>query len=472
MSILTVKSQIQVREFRYSEDVFNGHEELVGFCNKMAQKWTFQLSWKRVNRMVTDITIFSCGPSRRRAAACLSGGCVRVGPGRIRAGAQGGPELGAGGVRAYSFRLCIEMPGVQLIYAGAGDAIATYTRTEGSGDLTHLRSFPIDGGVSAFTFSPSRHFLYVVTGNDTCITLEVNQATGELVPTGADAVALPISPCYITTDRNGRFLLLASYRQPGAVASLPIKADGCAAGPPVSVLDDLRWTSHFISTDPTNRFAFVPCVAAADHTNGNAIHQLCFSEATGSLEHNAPAIIPPSTGPTPVPRFDGPLATIEEPEGGFPEGFGGEAAPPPYNRFGTRPELGPRHFVFHPFLNVLYTSNEQGNSVSGYAMNASSGQLTHLQTISTVPDEFTQVSHCAEIKTTPDGKWLFAPNRALPATGCCSVAVFGVDGTTGALQLSEICVITDVPESFSPQHIALDPSGQLVCESPTTLCPR
>jgi len=98
-------------------------------------------------------------------------------------------------------------------------------------------------------------------------------------------------------------------------------------------------------------------------------------------------------------------------------------------------------------------------------MDASSGLLTHLQTIPTVPDEFKLVSHCAEIKTTPDGKWLFAPNRALPVTGCCSVAVFAVDSGSGGLQLSEICLINDVPDSFSPQHIALDPTGQIVCES-------
>jgi hypothetical protein len=34
------------------------------------------------------------------------------------------------------------------------------------------------------------------------------------------------------------------------------------AGPPVCQHDDLRFSSHFIEVDPTNRFAFVPCVAA------------------------------------------------------------------------------------------------------------------------------------------------------------------------------------------------------------------
>ena len=169
----------------------------------------------------------------------------------------------------------------------------------------------------------------------------------------------------------------------------------------------------FAGTDPTNRFAFIPCVAGADHTNGNAIHVLRFDEASGQLEHNGPPIIPPPTGPTPIPRFDGRLDTADEPEGGFPDGFSAEAAPGPYNRFGTRPELGPRHFIFHPYLPVMYTANEQGNSVSAYRMEPTTGLLTHLSTVPTVPDDFEQVSHCAEIKMTPDGRWLLAPNRCV-----------------------------------------------------------
>ena len=72
--------------------------------------------------------------------------------------------------------------------------------------------------------------------------------------------------------------------------------------------------------------------------------------------------------------------------------------------------------------------------------------------------DFAAVSHCAEIKFHPSGRWLFAPNRALPETGCCSVAVLGV-GAEGELSLSEICLLDPVPAGFSPQHISLDSSG-------------
>lgn len=59
-------------------------------------------------------------------------------------------------------------------------------------------------------------------------------------------------------------------------------------------------------------------------------------------------------------------------------------------------------------------------------MDPSSGQLTHLETVSSVPHDFAEVSHCAEILMHRSGRWLFVTNRALPATGCCSVAIFAV----------------------------------------------
>jgi 6-phosphogluconolactonase len=118
--------------------------------------------------------------------------------------------------------------------------------------------------------------------------------------------------------------------------------------------------------------------------------------------------------------------------------------------------------VFHPFLPVMFTANEQGNSVSAYRMDPSTGLLTHLHTLPTVRRDFTgEASHCAEIKISSDGRWLLAPNRALPATGGCSVAVFAVDGV-GSLRLSEIAQIEDVPAKFSPQHIAVDESDRYV----------
>ena len=238
----------------------------------------------------------------------------------------------------------------KLLYAGDGEEIALYERAP-NGNLSKVSSTSLGVGISAFCFAPNLRRLFVATTDKKCHSFAVDQATGRLTPVGSPA-DMPFGPTYMTCDRAGRYLLLASYGDAAAWV-LPL-SDGCAVAPPVSVVEGLRHSSHFIGTDPTNRFAFVPCVAGADDTNGNAIHSFIFDAASGRLTANGPPIIPPPTGPTPSPRFDGPLDFAPEPPGGYPDGFSAEAAPPPLSRFGTRPELGPRHFICHPFLPILY----------------------------------------------------------------------------------------------------------------------
>ena len=151
------------------------------------------------------------------------------------------------------------MPTVQRFYAGAGDCVAIYERAD-DGSLALQRSVQVAGGVRALCMSPDNFSMHVVTADKQCITLKVDQESGNLAPSGGDPVSLPISPAYATTDKTGRFVLLASYMEPGAAAVLSVGADGSVKAV-ASLLDDLRSYSHFIDTDMTNRFAFVPCVA-------------------------------------------------------------------------------------------------------------------------------------------------------------------------------------------------------------------
>ena len=131
--------------------------------------------------------------------------------------------------------------------------------------LSRARLACCRGTVRSFCFSPSFSHLYVATLEVVrCFTVE---ASGDLRPAG-EPIVMPSPPAYMSADKTGRCLLVASYNQPGHCCVLAVGSDGLPTGPPVSVHDDLRHTSHFIHTDPSNRFAFVPCVAAADHTNG------------------------------------------------------------------------------------------------------------------------------------------------------------------------------------------------------------
>ena len=78
------------------------------------------------------------------------------------------------------------------------------------------------------------------------------------------------------------------------------------------------------------------------------------------------------------------------------------------------------------------------------------GGLTELQTISTLPKEFSGESTAAEIQIHPSGKFVYASNR-----GDDSIAVFTVDHARGTLRFVER-VATG---GKTPRNFALDPSG-------------
>ena len=105
---------------------------------------------------------------------------------------------------------------------------------------------------------------------------------------------------------------------------------------------------------PPTQFAFVPHI---DNRGGpNAIFQFKFDPNTGHLTPNAP------------PRVGQPTGT------------------------------GPRHFCFHPSKDLLYFSNEQGSSVTGYHFDPANGTLSAFQTISTLPTGYEQSNTCSQIQ--------------------------------------------------------------------------
>ena len=100
-----------------------------------------------------------------------------------------------------------------------------------------------------------------------------------------------------------------------------------------------------MQTDPSNQFAFVPHIAG----NGpNAIFQFRFDEHTDHLTPNAPLRVEPDE------------------------------------------HLGPRHYCFHPTQNLVYFSNEQGCSVTGYRLDTATGTLSAFQTITTLPAGYSE----------------------------------------------------------------------------------
>ncbi len=177
--------------------------------------------------------------------------------------------------------------------------------------------------------------------------------------------------CYLDLDATGKTVLVANYTT-GNVGSLPVRDDGSLgemvsffqhAGSSVDLPRQKGPNAHSFVVSPDNRFAF-----AAD---------LGIDQVLGYRLDAATAKLTPNQ--------------------------------PPFAK--TPPGAGPRHLTFHPNGKHIYVINELKNSVTLFDYATTSGTLTERQTISTLPDGFAGKSYCADLKITPNGRFLFGTNR-------------------------------------------------------------
>jgi len=76
----------------------------------------------------------------------------------------------------------------------------------------------------------------------------------------------------------------------------------------------------------------------------------------------------------------------------------------------TTSGAGPRHLVAHPSHPIIYVINELNATIESFRKNANS-QYQRYQTITTLPEGDRGEGHCAAIKVTSDGRYLYASNR-------------------------------------------------------------
>ena len=114
---------------------------------------------------------------------------------------------------------------------------------------------------------------------------------------------------------------------------------------------------------------------------------------------------------------------------------------------------GARHFDFHPNGRLLYVLNELTNSITAFTYAATAGTAIWLQTVLTLPEEFSGTSHTSEVIVHPGGNWLYATNR-----GHDSLVSFTIDQATGKLGAPR-WVAT---QGRVPRGCGIDPSGTLL----------
>ena len=268
--------------------------------------------------------------------------------------------------------------------------------------------------VSYLAFSPDRKRLYAVSkGEKNCAEIYRIGENGSLQfldqrPTYAE------SSCHLTTDPAGEFLYCANYKS-GSFNEFHLK-NGLFQGPD---------SEKYIET----RGELGPNSERQEHAHA---HCTVFTPDGKYL-----CIV--DLGLDEVQLFP------------FTPGKGVKETPS-FRYRSIHPGAGPRHLLFAPGGKTGWLVNELDNTIS--VLTYRDGTLTHRETLSTLPKQFTGFSKAAAIRLAPDGQYLCISNRGHDSFACCKVSA------DGGLELHDI-----VPSGgSSPRDLNFLPGGrELVC---------
>ena len=302
--------------------------------------------------------------------------------------------------------------------SGKSEGIYGYRMDRVSGALTRFNAFK-SVNPSFLTIDRSKRYLYAVNevgeyagkpgGGVSAFAIDPLTANLRLLNEQATQGA---DPCYLTIDSRRRALLVANYTG-GNISVLPVRSDGTLGM--VIDLEQHQGSSvkeqqkgphaHCVILDRSERYAL-----AAD-LGIDKVMIYSFDRSNDKLT--------PATQPW----------------------------------VQLQPGAGPRHLTFHPNGKYLYVISELDSTLTAFRYTELNGTLSQIETVSTLPSDFTGVSYCADVHVSPSGKFLYGSNR-----GHNSIVVFEIDPRTGKLSL-----VQHVSTQGSwPRNFTLDPAGRFL----------
>lgn len=114
---------------------------------------------------------------------------------------------------------------------------------------------------------------------------------------------------------------------------------------------------------------------------------------------------------------------------------------------------GPRHLDFHPNGKYVYLLNELSGSISVFK-DFGNADLQEIQSHSSLPVTYKGKAGSADIHISPDGRFLYASNRA----GSNSIAIFSINDATGLITL----VGHEYSSGETPRNFNFDPTGNFL----------
>src|SRR5262249_33556685 len=110
-------------------------------------------------------------------------------------------------------------------------------------------------------------------------------------------------------------------------------------------------------------------------------------------------------------------------------------------------------FAFHPESRHAYVVNELNSTVTAFDFDAAHGALKPIQTLSTLPKDYSGNNSCAEVQVHRSGKFVYCSNR-----GHNTIAIFSVGPKTGLLTAAG----HQGGHIKTPRNFAFDASGDFL----------
>jgi 6-phosphogluconolactonase len=303
--------------------------------------------------------------------------------------------------------------------------IGTYTRKTSEGLYIYqfntktgdFKPVSIVKGITNPSFlaiTDNQRFLYALGGNkgDSVRAFSIDKQTHDLTLLNSESLAGEAGAAHVAVDKTGKWLITGNYGS-GSISVLPIKTDGSLGkvtqtikheGQSINPERQTKPYVHSINIAPNNKDVFVADLGT------DKLMAYTLNGQTGQLTASNPAF----------------AAT--------PQG------------------AGPRHFTFHPNGKFAYAINELDATITGFTYKNSI--LETIETVNNLPEDYKGRKWAADIHISPDGKFLYASNRADHE----SLSIFSIHKKTGKLTL----VGHQAVNGHTPRNFAIDPTGTFI----------
>jgi 6-phosphogluconolactonase len=296
---------------------------------------------------------------------------------------------------------------------GKSKGIHAYRLDLTSGAMTHASTCTGIVNPSYVTLDPQQRYLYAVTEAEgengrrggAVSSFRVNRDNGELTPINTQP-SHGDGPCHVWVDGSGRWMLVANYNS-GSAAIYPIRDDGSLGeasdtiqheGSSVNPNRQEGPHAHCIMTDPSDHYVLIADLGI----DKVMVYQL--------------------------DRESGRLSAVSWAQ--------------------VEVGAGPRHIKFHPSGRYCFLINELASTITVFAYD--DGGLREVQTISTLPADFSGENTTAAIHVAPNGRFVYGSNR-----GHDSIAIFAFDEGTGQLTAAG----HESTQGKTPRDFMIDPTG-------------